>query len=114
MSYDEQLRDLDARKQTAREMGGAEKLAKRDAQGLMNARSRLDSLLDEGSFREVGLLARSALKADRDTTPADGKVSGFGRVGGRDVAVVSNDLTVKGASSSATSMPKRTATPTKR
>lgn len=106
MSYDEQLRELDARRQAAREMGGAEKLAKRSEQGLLNARSRLDALLDKDSFREVGLLARSAVKADRDTTPADGKVSGFGRVDGRDVAVVSNDLTVKGASSSATNAKK--------
>ena len=37
----------------------------------------------------------------RDRTPADGKVAGFGRIDGRPVAVVSNDFTVLGASSSA-------------
>jgi len=106
MSYEDQFQELSARKQTALAMGGPEKLRKRDAEGVLNARSRLDVLLDDGSFREVGLLAQSAIRADREKTPADGKVSGFGRIGGRDVAVVSNDLTVKGASSSATNARK--------
>jgi hypothetical protein len=35
----------------------------------------------------------------QDRTPADGKVSGYGRIDGRPVAVVSNDFTVMGASS---------------
>lgn len=106
MSYEEQLEELARREARARAMGGEEKLARRTEQGMLNARSRLDALLDRDSFREVGLLAQSAIRADRDTTPADGKVSGFGRVEGRDIAVVSNDLTVKGASSSATNAKK--------
>ena len=36
----------------------------------------------------------------RDKTPADGKVAGFARIDGREVALVSNDFTVLGASSS--------------
>lgn len=106
MSYEDQLRELGDRRAAAYAMGGEAKLAKRTEDGVLNARSRLDALLDKGSFREVGLLAQSVIKADRDKTPADGKVSGFGKIGGRDVAVVSNDLTVKGASSSATNAKK--------
>ncbi len=40
--------------------------------------------------------------ADRDKSPCDGKVAGFGKIDGREVAVVSNDFTVFGASSGAT------------
>ncbi|HZU90742.1 MAG TPA: carboxyl transferase domain-containing protein, partial [Stellaceae bacterium] len=39
-------------------------------------------------------------------TPADGKIAGFGRIDGRAVAVVANDFTVLGASSSAINMKK--------
>ncbi len=46
--------------------------------------------------------ATSADPADRDKSPGDGKLAGFGKIGGRQVAVVSNDFTVFGASSGAT------------
>jgi acetyl-CoA carboxylase carboxyltransferase component len=39
-------------------------------------------------------------------TPADGKVAGFGRINGREVALVSNDFTVLGASSAVINMKK--------
>lgn len=81
-------------------MGGHAKLERRRAAGLLNARERIDVLLDEGSFVEDGRHAVSARASDRGRTPADGKVAGFGRVAGRRVAVVSNDFTVMGASSS--------------
>jgi methylmalonyl-CoA decarboxylase subunit alpha len=106
-SLEARLQLLRQREQQAREMGGEEKLARRRAKGLLNARGRIDAFLDPGSFVESGLLAVSAVVAkDRKTTPADGKVAGFGKVDGRMVAVVSNDFTVKGASSSLTNMKK--------
>ena len=39
-------------------------------------------------------------------TPRDGKITGFARIGGRDVGVVVNDFTTKGASTSATNSKK--------
>ncbi len=88
-------------------MGGPERLAKRQARGLLDARSRVDKLVDQGSFLEAGLLGVSTVvPADRETTPADGKVTGFARIDGRVVGIVSNDFTVKGASSSLTNMKK--------
>ncbi len=107
MTHEELLRDLAARESHARAMGGTERLARREARGLLNARSRIDALVDEGSWVETGLLAVSSIVAeDRERTPADGKVAGFARVDGRMVGVVSNDFTVKGASSSLTNMKK--------
>jgi len=100
MAFDEVLKELEARRAKALEMGGEEKLAKRRAQGVMNARERLDYLLDAGSFVESGLLATSHRPEARDKSPADGKVAGYGAIQGRPVAVVSNDFTVLGASSS--------------
>ena len=84
-------------------MGGPERLARREKAGVLNARSRLDGLLDTDSFIESGLFGVSSSRPeDRDKSAADGKISGFGRIDGRDVAVVSNDFTVMGASSSST------------
>jgi len=100
MAHENMLEELAARRAKALGMGGADKLAKRAAQGVLDARARLDCLLDPGSFHETGLFATSFRAEDRDRTPADGKVAGFGRIDGRPVAVVSNDFTVLGASSS--------------
>lgn len=57
-------------------------------------RERLALLLDNGSFVEDGLLA-NMLAAD---LPADGVVTGVGRVNSRPVCVVANDSTVKAGS----------------
>ena len=81
-------------------MGGAEKLQERAQQGVLNARQRIDRLVDDQSFHEMGLFATSIRPEMRERSPGDGKLAGFGRIGGRDVAVVSNDFTVMGASSS--------------
>ncbi len=83
-------------------MGGPEKLAKRKAAGVLDARERLDRLVDAGTFIESGRFSTSANPADRDKSPADGKIAGFGRIDGREAALVSNDFTVFGASSGAT------------
>lgn len=101
------LQDYDVRRRRAQAMGGAEKLKARAEAGVLNARTRIDYLVDEGSFVESGLFGQSSVsEADRERTPADGKVVGYGRVDGREVALVSNDFTVKGASSSLTNMKK--------
>jgi len=101
MSFDDLARDHAERRAQALGMGGAEKLAQRRATGALNARTRLDALLDPGSFVESGLFARSIRPEMRDRSPADAKVAGFGTIASRPVAVVSNDFTVLGASSSA-------------
>lgn len=97
---DRSTNDHDARVQAALAMGGAAKLAKRRAAGLLDARARLDRLFDPGSIHELGLFATSHRPEDRDATPADGKITAFGLIEGRQAAAISNDLTVKGATSS--------------
>lgn len=100
MAFEALLQELDERGRRAMAMGGSRKLAERNALGILDARARLDHLLDEGSFQESGLFAASDRREMRDRTPADGKVAGYGRIAGRTVGVVSNDFTVMGASSS--------------
>jgi methylmalonyl-CoA decarboxylase subunit alpha len=69
----------------------AEKLQR---QGKLFVRDRLALLLDEGSFVEEALLANT----DAADLPADGVVTGVGRVHGRPVCVMANDPTVKAGS----------------
>jgi acetyl-CoA carboxylase carboxyltransferase component len=99
-THSDALDELARRRAKALAMGGEDRLARRREQGVLNARERLDRLLDPGSFFESGLLAASFRPEARDKTPADGKIAGFGTIDGRRVAVVSNDFTVLGASSS--------------
>lgn len=107
MAHDALLLELDKRRKVAAAMGGAEKLAKRKQRGQLNAQERLDALVDKDSFIELGLLGSSGVfDEDVDATPRDGKITGFGKVDGRDVGVVVNDFTTKGASTSATNSKK--------
>lgn len=100
MSLDQLRTELIAEQQAALEMGGKKKLDQRREEGVLNARERINVLVDPGSFWELGALARSIRPEARPRTPADGKVTGFARIDGREIAVVSNDFTVMGASSS--------------
>src|SRR5436309_3519456 len=75
--------------------GGPERhRAKATEQGKLPVRQRVDRVLDPGSFSEEGLLANS----EQEGLGADGVVTGLGTIGGRPVAVMANDPTVKAGS----------------
>jgi acetyl-CoA carboxylase carboxyltransferase component len=77
------------------EQGHVKYREKLKAEGKLFVRDRLKLLLDPGSeFQEDWLFARNQ-EAD---TPADGVVTGVGRVGGRTVCIMANDYTVKAGS----------------
>jgi len=75
--------------------GGKERYHQKNAeQNKLFARVRLAKLLDQDSFVEDGVLANCC----DPELPADGVITGFGRVGGRPVMVMANDSTVKAGS----------------
>jgi methylmalonyl-CoA decarboxylase subunit alpha len=75
--------------------GGAPKYHQKNTEtGKLFARERIRLLLDEGSFVEDGALA-NALDPE---LPADGVITGIGKVDGRLVALMANDSTVKAGS----------------
>src|SRR5438067_4232216 len=77
------------------EKGGAPKYHQKNAEsGKLFVRERVRLLLDEGSFLEDAALA-NALDPE---LPADGVITGLGRIGGRLVALMANDSTVKAGS----------------
>lgn len=106
MPFEQLIKEYQEKTAEALAMGGPEKLARRKAEGLLNARERIDYLIDAGSFIESGRYARAIRPEVKHKTPADGKVAGFARVDGREIGLVSNDFTVLGASSAVVNMKK--------
>ncbi|MGZ8812711.1 MAG: acyl-CoA carboxylase subunit beta [Mycobacterium sp.] len=84
--WKETLEDLDLRRERSRAMGGSERLAKHHGKGKLDARARLDHLLDKGSFREFGTLVGGEIAAD-------GIVAGSGLIDGSPVMIGAEDFT---------------------
>lgn len=101
------LDELAARTARASEMGGADKIERQRGKGRLTARERIATLLDAGSFDEHGLLAHSDLPEAADKTPADGKVTGFGRIEQREVYVAADDVTVMAGAGGRTGVGKQ-------
>jgi len=96
---DERLKDLERRREEARNAGSSHAVERQHAKGKLTARERLDYLLDEGSFVELDMLARHQAHGMglEDTRPyTDGVITGFGTIDGRKVCVFSQDFTVFG------------------
>src|SRR5881275_1361508 len=95
------VEDLAERRERAKLGGGDEKIAKQHGQEKLTARERLALLIDEGTFCEFGLHAQphfsQAAMAGREA-PADGVITGYGKVNGRLVAVCAYDFTVMAGS----------------
>ena len=92
---------LREKKDKFRAMGGEERVQRQHSQNKLTVRERLDILFDDGSFTEFSLLAHHQSQSPQmqgKHTPADGVVTGIGRVDGRKVAVIAYDFTVMAGS----------------
>jgi methylmalonyl-CoA decarboxylase subunit alpha len=95
------VEDLHERREQARLGGGEERIARQHEQGKLTARERLALLIDEGTFTELGIHGRphfSQRAMEGKDAPADGVVTGYGKVDGRLVAVAAYDFTVMAGS----------------
>jgi acetyl-CoA carboxylase carboxyltransferase component len=93
--------ELAARRTHLAAMGGDDAVARQHAAGKLSARERLDLLFDADSFVEIGGHATHAGIAPDlagRQTPADGVITGFGRIDGRPAAVIAYDFTVMAGS----------------
>ena len=59
--------------------------------GFLSPRERVALLVDDDSFFELAILAKSQTPGARDLTPADGAITGFGSVGGAQIGVIADD-----------------------
>jgi acetyl-CoA carboxylase carboxyltransferase component len=95
------VEDLHARREAIKLGGGEEKIAKQHAADKLTARERLALLIDDGTFTELGIHARphfSQRAMEGRDAPADGVITGYGKVDGRMVAVCAYDFTVMAGS----------------
>ncbi len=104
-----EIEELRARHAMAVAMGGEEAIARQHALGKMSARERIDTLLDPGSFREMGQLTGKASYAPegglKSFVPANA-IIGTGRIDGRKVSISADDFTIRGGSSESTNSEK--------
>ena len=94
------LKTLINKKNTAKKGGGDSKIKLQHKKGKLTARERLDVLLDDHSFQEIGMFVKSNnnFKKKKETILGDGVVTGFGKINSNDVFVYSQDFTVQGGS----------------
>lgn len=85
--------------------GGAKRIEQQHSRGKLTARERIQLLVDEGTFEELGKFVTHRAKdfgLDKEHYLGDGVVTGYGKVNGRLVYVFSQDFTVFGGSLSET------------
>ena len=95
------VEDLQQRREQIKLGGGEAKVAKQHAEEKLTARERLALLIDEGTFTELGIQGRphsSQRAMEGREAPADGVITGYGKVDGRMVAVCAYDFTVMAGS----------------
>jgi methylmalonyl-CoA decarboxylase subunit alpha len=95
------VEDLHARRERIRQGGGPEKIDRQHEAGKLTARERIALLVDEGTFSELGIHGRphfSQRAMEGKDAPADGVITGYGKVDGRLVAVCAYDFTVMAGS----------------
>src|SRR5947209_1748510 len=105
MSWQLELEELRERERQARELGGADKVKRQHDAGKMTVCERVDGLVEQGSFHEVGAIAgRAEYDADGSLVQLvpSNCVMGRAQIDGRPVVVVGDDFTVRGGSADAT------------
>ena len=97
----DRLEELRRRHANADAGGGEERRARQHQEGKLDARQRIDLLLDEGTFEEMDKLVRHRCHdfgMQEQVIDGDGFVTGFGLVHGRPTYVFAQDFTVFGGS----------------
>jgi acetyl-CoA carboxylase carboxyltransferase component len=97
----DKIKDLKEREAKILQMGGEKAVAKHREKGKLTARERLDRLFDPGTFREVDMFVThrcTNFGMEKVDIPADGVITGYGKVDGRPVFAYSQDFTARAGS----------------
>lgn len=92
---------LEKKKEEALLGGGEKRIESQHSKGKLTARERINLLIDEGTFEELGQFVThrsSNFGLDKTQFLGDGVVTGYGKVNGRHVYVYAQDFTVLGGS----------------
>ncbi|WP_302496363.1 acyl-CoA carboxylase subunit beta [uncultured Flavonifractor sp.] len=101
MTTSEKIAQLEAESARVLACGGPKAVDKQHKLGKQTARERIEMLLDKGTFTEVDRFVRhrcTAFGMGEKDIPADGVVTGYGKVDGRTVFVYAQDFTAQGGS----------------
>ncbi len=93
--------ELEKRRDNARLGGGQVRIDSQHTKGKLTARERIELLMDEGSFEEFDMYVEHRcidFGMEKQKTPGDGVVTGWGTINGRVVYVFAKDFTVFGGS----------------
>lgn len=104
-STEDKIKQLEELNQEALLGGGEKRIEAQHKKGKLTARERIELLLDEGTFQEIGkFVTHRATDFGLDKTKilGDGVVTGYGHVHGRMIYIFSQDFTVFGGSLSET------------
>ena len=77
------------------EGGGPKGIENQHSKGRLTARERIQRLVDQGTFFELGLFAGYRMYEEWGGAPAAGVITGLARVESRMVMIIANDATVK-------------------
>jgi methylmalonyl-CoA carboxyltransferase 12S subunit len=110
-SIEDKIAELRAKRVQIEQGGGKQRVDKQHASGKLTARERVEGLVDQGSFQEIGLFAKHRATlfgmAEKET-PADGVITGCATIDGRLVHLASQDFTVLGGTAGETHCAKIT------
>ncbi len=91
---EELIEQYKQKREKIKEMGGAEAIEKRHKGGQWTARERIEYFFDPGTFTEIGLFVKHRtihFGMDKREVPAEGVVTGYGKVNGRYVVAFAED-----------------------
>ncbi len=97
----QKIQELKEKEAKIKAMGGPKAIDKQHASGKLTARERLDLFFDPGTFRETDLFVTHRcvnFGMEKIDIPADGVITGYGRVNGRPVFAFSQDFTSRAGS----------------
>ena len=92
----EKINEYKKRKEKILQMGGAEAVEKQHQEGKWSVRERVEYFFDPGTFTEIGMFVKhrtTNFGLDKREIPAEGVVTGFGKVNGRNVVIAAEDYT---------------------
>jgi acetyl-CoA carboxylase carboxyltransferase component len=98
MTWQQEIDELERRRELAYELGGEERVDLHHERGRYTIRERLEMIVDEGSFRERGVLAGRAEYEDgelKNFAPSN-YVMGTAKIDGRTLVIGGDDFTVRG------------------
>ena len=104
MGWKKDIEELKKRESLAEQMGGKEKLQRQKDNKRLNARERINILLDKNSFHEIGKIAGKAEyneKGELINFLPSNFIMGRGKIEGRNIVVGADDFTVRGGAADA-------------